>query len=78
MEAAGSEIELLNDERMQEASEICAGREANSRPRFVNRAGSAYALTSFEDQHALAGTGEIGSAGKAIMPGTDNDRVPAL
>ena len=39
-------------------------------------AGAADPITGFENQYVFAGARQEGGAGQAIVPGSDNDRVP--
>ena len=70
------ESELFDNERMQQAGEIGAGRHPDARERLFDGAGAADALACFEDEDALAGAREIGGAGEAVVAGADDDGVP--
>src|SRR6185312_15725450 len=76
LEAARAQSKLVNHQRMQQPGKIGAGRHAHAGEWLLNRAGSAYALAAFQNQHALAGPREISSAGKAVVPRAYNNGVP--
>ena len=76
VKAAPQEAELFDDQRMQQAGEIGAGRHPDAGKGLFDGACAADALAALEHQHALAGAGEIGGAGEAVVAGADDDGVP--
>ena len=73
---AAGQIELLDDQRMQQAGEIGAGRHAHAGERLLDGAGSADAGAALDDQDALAGARQVGRAGEAVVARADDDHVP--
>jgi len=78
LEPAAGEIELFDDERVEQAGQISAGRHANAGKGFLDSAGTADARAAFDDEYAFAGPSEISTAGQSIVSGADNDRVPGF
>ena len=44
----------------------------------LERAGAAQALPRLEHEHRLAGPGQVGGRGQAVVPAADDHRVPGL
>jgi hypothetical protein len=63
---------------MEEAGEIGAGRHADAGEGLLDGACAADAGAALDDQNALAGAGEIGRAGEAVVARADDDGVPGL
>ena len=78
LEAAGGKVELLDDQRVQEAGEVGAGRHAHAGEWLLDGAGSADPVAGLENEDALAGAGEVGGAGESVMAGSDDDGVPGF
>ena len=74
--AAAREFQLFDDERVEEAGEVGAGRHADAGKRLFDGAGAANAGAAFDDQNTLAGAREVGCAGQSVVAGADHDRVP--
>ncbi len=76
-EAALGQSQFGDNERMQQPGQIRARRHAHAGERFLDGACAAHARPALEHQHALARTREIRRAGKPIVPGADDDGIPA-
>ena len=73
---AAGQIELLDDQRMEEAGKVGAGGHAHTRERLLDGAGSADAGTAFDDKDTLAGAREIGGACQSVVAGANDDDIP--
>ena len=78
VEAALPELELLDDELVEQADDVGAGAddEVGVVERALERAGAAEPLAALEHEDALAGLGEVGGGGEAVVAAADDDRVP--
>ena len=76
---AGSEVVgmmAIDNEWVEQASQVGAGRHAYAGEGFFDCAGSPYAAAAFEDEDSFARSGEIGCTGKAVVTCSDDDRIP--
>ena len=62
---------------MQQSGEIRAWGHANAGKGFLDRAGAAYSRAALQHQHALARPRQVRRAGQAVMPGSDDNHIPA-
>ena len=78
VEAALLEAELLDHEVVEQADDVGAGADDVVRvgERALERARAAEPLAALEHEHGLAGLGEVGRAGEAVVAAPDDDRVP--
>jgi len=77
MKAALWKIQLGDNQWMQQASQIRAGRHARAGERLLNRASATYSRATLQNQNALAGTRQVRSARKTVVTGSDDDHIPA-
>ncbi len=80
VEAALLELELADHDVVEQADDVGAGAddEVGVGERALERAGAAEPLAALEDEHGLAGLGEVGGAGEAVVAAADDDGVPVL
>jgi hypothetical protein len=76
--ASARKVELFKDEGVKQAGEIGAGRHSYAGEGLLDGAGAADAIAALNDQDFLTGAREVGGAGKAVVSGTDDDRVPGF
>ena len=76
--AVAGEIELVDDERMEQADEVGARADqpVGVGERLLEGARPPDLLTSLEHEDAMARTRQVGGGGEAVVPAADHDRVP--
>ena len=79
-EAALAQLQLVDDHVVEEADDVGArgDDEAIVLERPLQGAGAAEPLTALEHQDRLAGPGQVGGRGQAVVAAADDDRVPVL
>ena len=78
VEAALPELELLDHDLVEQPDDVGAGAddEVGVLERALERAGAAEPLASLEHEDPLAGLGEVGGGGEAVVAAADDHRVP--
>ena len=78
VQAAALERELPDHEVVEQADDVGAGADdvVGVGERALERARAAEPLAPLEHEHGLAGPGEVGRAGEAVVAAADDDRVP--
>jgi hypothetical protein len=76
VESAGDQIQFFYYERVQQATDVGAGRNTVPGPGLFQSAGAADPATRLQHQHPLPGAGQIGGAGEAVVPRTYDDDIP--
>jgi hypothetical protein len=70
------QAQLFDHQGMEKSGKVCARRHAHTGEGFLDGAGAADTLPALEHQDSLAGACQVGSAGQAIVAGTDHNDVP--
>ena len=76
MKAALDEAELFDNERMEQAGKIGAGRHPHPRKGLLDRACASHPFTALEHQHTLSGARQVCGAGQAVVARAHDDGVP--
>ncbi len=76
MKTASNQAQLIDHQRMQKSGEVRAGRHADAGEGLFDGTGASDARAALQHQDALAGAGQVGCAGEAVMTCADDDGVP--
>ena len=74
-QAVIGQLQVGNDLRVEQADRIGGHRIAEAGMEFLGHGGAADHLAALDHLHAQAGHREIGRAGEAVMPRTNDDNV---
>ncbi|MGY2848014.1 hypothetical protein ACVMDN_005268 [Bradyrhizobium sp. USDA 4510] len=74
-EAVIGKFQVRHDLRIEQAHRVGGDRIAEARAKFFGDRSAADHLAAFHDLHAQPGHREIGRAGEAVVPRTDDDDV---
>ena len=79
LEAAAVQVEVGDDLLVEQPDDV--GARADHVPvvgeRLLERAGAAEPVARLQDEHLVAGPGEVGGAGEPVVAAADDDDVPA-
>ncbi len=78
LKTATGQVQFFNDERVEQAGEIGAGRHPHPREWLFDGARAADTHAALDHQHALTSLGEICGAGEPVVAGPDDDYVPGF
>src|SRR5438105_4642524 len=73
MQAVTRQVQVADDLRPQQAHHVGEHRETETREDLLAHRRAADALAALDDQNALAGAREIGSAHQAVVAAADDD-----
>ncbi|MGY4226026.1 hypothetical protein ACVMIH_003387 [Bradyrhizobium sp. USDA 4503] len=74
-EAVIGKFQVRHDLRIEQAHRVGGDRIAEARAKFFGDRGAADHVAAFHDLHAQPGHREIGRAGEAVVPRTDDNDV---